>query len=137
MQDMEESVATCEMCGREEIRYVHEMEHPDHASLRVGCICAEKMADDYVRPRERVAAMTNRAKRRQKWLTRKWRETKTGGFRVTLEGRTALVKFESTYWRAAYVDDEGNWRNATIRFPTIEAAKLAVFDELFPPLTFC
>lgn len=43
----------CEMCGNERIRFVHLMQHPDYPhELRVGCVCAEKMSDDYVNPRK-------------------------------------------------------------------------------------
>ena len=42
---------TCEMCGKEEIRYVHVLTHPEYeGQIRVGCVCAEKMTDDYVTP---------------------------------------------------------------------------------------
>ena len=42
-----------EMCGNERIRFVHLMQHPDYPhELRVGCVCAEKMSDDYVNPRK-------------------------------------------------------------------------------------
>lgn len=38
----------CEMCGNEKIRYVHIMTHPEFpGELRVGCICACHMTDDY------------------------------------------------------------------------------------------
>ena len=45
----ETDYATCQMCGNEKIRYVHIMEHPDlDENFEVGCVCAEKMSDDYV-----------------------------------------------------------------------------------------
>jgi hypothetical protein len=41
--------ATCEMCGRKGIRYVHQMTHPEHETpLSVGRFCAAKMVGDYV-----------------------------------------------------------------------------------------
>ena len=44
----------CEMCNQEGIRYVHIMEHPQYeGQLRVGCVCAEKMENDYYAPRDR------------------------------------------------------------------------------------
>ena len=44
----ETDYATCQMCGNEKIRYVHIMEHPDlDENFEVGCVCAEKMSDDY------------------------------------------------------------------------------------------
>jgi len=39
----------CEMCGQEKIRYVHVLQHSDfNGELRVGCVCAEHMTDDYI-----------------------------------------------------------------------------------------
>lgn len=63
---------TCQMCGKDDIRYVHTMEHPDHADvLEVGCVCAEHMSDDYVNPKARERKLRNRAARRKTWLARK------------------------------------------------------------------
>ncbi|HLF96648.1 MAG TPA: hypothetical protein VI457_05850 [Methylococcaceae bacterium] len=50
------------------------MEHPDLGeSFEVGCVCAEKMSDDYEGPQRREAKLRNRAVRRTRWLQRKWR----------------------------------------------------------------
>lgn len=54
----------CEMCGNENIRYAHIMRHPDlDGEIHVGCVCAEKMTDDYVNPQMRETALKNRIKR--------------------------------------------------------------------------
>src|SRR5437868_6246740 len=43
---------TCMMCNNERIRYVHVVTHPDVAEeFKVGCVCAEKMTNDYVNPK--------------------------------------------------------------------------------------
>ncbi len=64
----ETNYATCQMCGNEKIRYVHIMEHPDlDQSFEVGCVCAEKMSDDYEGPKRREAKLRNRAARRTRW----------------------------------------------------------------------
>lgn len=63
--DTETAEATCEMCGNERIRYVHIMTHADHPGrLGVGCVCAEKMSDDYVNPRLRERELRNAAAKR-------------------------------------------------------------------------
>lgn len=47
----------CEMCGQEKIRYVHILQHPNFSGeLRVGCICAEHMTDDYINPQKKERA---------------------------------------------------------------------------------
>jgi|694.fasta_scaffold13431_27 hypothetical protein len=92
--DTETAEATCEMCGNERIRYVHMMAHADYAArLSVGCVCAEKMADDYVNPRRRERKLRNAAAkrirdkkrelenketRRQQILDAVWQESKNG-----------------------------------------------------------
>lgn len=62
--DNETADATCEMCGNERIRYVHAMSHPqNNLQLDVGCVCAEKMTNDYVNPKRRERALRNKAAR--------------------------------------------------------------------------
>jgi hypothetical protein len=86
--------STCEMCGNECVRYLHVMSHADYFSqLDVGCVCAEKMTDDYVNPRKRerklraAAAKQKREQKRQREekeehrqqiINAVWRESKTG-----------------------------------------------------------
>ena len=92
--DTETAEANCEMCGNERVRYVHIMAHTDYSErLNVGCVCAEKMADDYVNPRRRERALRNAAAkrvrdkqrelddketRRQQILAAVWQESKNG-----------------------------------------------------------
>lgn len=63
----------CEMCGNEKIRYAHIMKHPDVADeIHVGCVCAEKMTDDYVNPRRCETALKNRVSRRNNFNKVQW-----------------------------------------------------------------
>lgn len=49
--------SSCEMCGNT-IRYVHYLSHPTYTmKIGVGCICSEKLTDDYVTPKEREKAI--------------------------------------------------------------------------------
>ena len=64
----------CEICGNERIRFVHLMQHPDYPhKLRVGCVCAEKMSDDYVNPRKAEDTLRKRASRRKNFNNKEWR----------------------------------------------------------------
>lgn len=64
----------CEMCGNERIRFVHLMQHPDYPhELRVGCVCAEKISDDYVNPRKAEDTLRKRASRRKNFNNKEWR----------------------------------------------------------------
>lgn len=74
-----EDYETCMMCGREEIRYVHILSHDEVSDVyRVGCICAEKMTDDYVNPKERQRRAENRANRKEKWKYKEWKQSQKG-----------------------------------------------------------
>ncbi|MEI7038226.1 hypothetical protein [Fulvimonas yonginensis] len=124
----ETDYATCQMCGNEKIRYVHVMAHPaldEH--LEVGCVCAEKMSDDYEGPKRREATLRNRAVRRARWLRRKWRVSAKGNSFLNLEGYNLVV----------YPTKAGSWgykiggRFGGRTYPTSSEAKLALFDDFW------
>lgn len=53
-EDLGDLNETCEWCGTTEIRYVHVMEHPNYPeTVRVGCVCAERMGEPEAKKRER------------------------------------------------------------------------------------
>lgn len=118
----------CQMCGQERIRFVHIMEHSTMPSeLRVGCICAEKMSDDYVAPKERERELRNRSTRRAKWLTRKWKVSrkghpwiKAGDYHIVVcaEGRAGQYRL--------FINEKRGQR----LYPSESAAKLAAFDAV-------
>lgn len=118
---------TCEMCGKEKIRYVHVMEHMDHDDLSVGCICAQKMSGDYFGPLEREAKLRNKASRKLNWLKRKWKTSSKGNQYLKLSGHQMTV-FQSKYCegRWAYNLDKSFSRK---NYATQDAAKLALFEE--------
>ena len=125
--DLETPCATCEMCGNESVRYVHTMSHPEHPELRVGCICAEKMTDDYVSPKKREQKLSNRAQRRARWLTRTWTYSQSGNQYLKLQETYLTVfpdKLRPHLW--CYSID-GRFSKA--KYSSEDAAKLALFDE--------
>jgi hypothetical protein len=64
MEDLSAPDEICEMCEFAEIRYVHIMQHPDYPeTLRVGCVCAENMGDEYARDREKDFRKESRARK--------------------------------------------------------------------------
>jgi len=55
----------CMMCGNEKIRYVHIVSHPNVSEeFKVGCVCAEKMTNDYTSPRHIENKLKNKTNRR-------------------------------------------------------------------------
>jgi len=118
----------CEFCGQEQIRYVHLLSHADYSkTIRVGCICSERLTDDYVRPRRLERSLRNRASRRQAWLKKKWKLSRKGNtYLKTKDGfHVGCFEAESGGFRA--------WigpRRGRLVHPSIDAAKLAIFDAL-------
>ena len=50
------------MCGKEKIRFVHILEHNEVIEeFRVGCVCSEKMTDDYTNPMQLENDVRNKA----------------------------------------------------------------------------
>lgn len=87
-----EDFETCMMCGKEEIRYVHLLSHDKVADVyRVGCVCAEKMTNDYVYPRERQKQLENRARRKENWRHKDWKQSQKGNSYYKFEGHLLVV----------------------------------------------
>lgn len=54
MIDNKEADFKCELCGCNDVRYIHVMENEDFPyELQVGCICAGIMEDDILAAQER------------------------------------------------------------------------------------
>jgi hypothetical protein len=128
VEELEDATATCEMCGKESIRYVHIVVHPNlEAPLEVGCICAGKMTGDYEGAKRREQALRNRSIRRARWLSRKWRTSARGNSFLNVEGHN-VVTFQRRSGRWGYRIDE----SFGIRtYDSEDAAKVAAFDDLF------
>lgn len=126
----ETDYATCEMCGNERIRFVHILEHDDfEAQLKVGCVCAENLTEDYINPRSHENKLKNKANRKAKWLTRKWRVSSQGNKFLNIDGHNLCVfldKFRSGHWK--YKIDKKFSKNS---YTSITEAKLALFEEFW------
>ena len=118
----------CEMCGNEQLRFVHTMEHSEYPDrLEVGRICAEKMATGYDGKTYELA-LKRRAARRDKWLTRRWRVSKKGNLYLNIDNENIGItgdRFAPGKWKWRI-----NSQFSQEHFDTIDEAKLALFDEL-------
>ena len=121
----------CEMCRQEGIRYVHIMKHPEYAdNLRVGCICAQKMENDYTAPRERENDLRNRHNRKINFLKREWQSRANGNLVLKYKGRYITImqsKYNQLEYGVAY-DGEYIWRYQGRKIRDIRTAQLAAFD---------
>ncbi|MDQ6755319.1 MAG: hypothetical protein M3004_00130 [Bacteroidota bacterium] len=79
--EWETDYETCMMCGNERIRYIHLVEHKEVAEeFRVGCICAERMTNDYVNPKHREKKLRNKSVRRTNWIQKEWKVSRKGSY---------------------------------------------------------
>ena len=116
---------SCQMCGQEKIRFVHIMEHNQYPdTLRVGCICAEKMSNDYIYPKQKERNLKNKALRRKKWLTRTWRVSEKGNEYLNIRGYNIGV-YKTKYGKWGWWVDQLFSRKD---YNTKDEAKLKLFD---------
>jgi hypothetical protein len=132
VEDLEEPSQLCDMCESIEIRYAHLMEHPDYReTLSVGCICAEHMEEDYVRPREREKKLKGAARRRKTWANRTWRRSVKGNSYINTDGFNITVFQNGKTWALGISNrDTGSTQKGKKSYPTEAAAKAAGFDAL-------
>lgn len=82
----------CEMCGQEKIRYVHILQHPNFSGeLRVGCICAEHMTDDYINPQKKERELKNRLNRKKNFMRKEWQERSEGKYLLRYKGEIIMI----------------------------------------------
>jgi len=120
----------CEMCGNEKIRYIHVMKHNDFdGELHVGCICAEKMSNDYVNPRKIETSLRNRAARKTNFNKIPWkhnREKNTFSKKYKGEYLTILESKYGNY--GIFFAQKKFWEVDGRKIRTFEVAEKAAFD---------
>jgi hypothetical protein len=117
----------CEFCGHEQIRFVHLLGHPAYPTIiRVGCICACALTNDYKNPKERERKLRSRANRKAKFPNRKWKTTRYGGETITLDGfRVTVGQLRSGPYRVWIDGKEGK-----LTYHDARSAKLRAFDAV-------
>lgn len=130
IEDLEEPSIQCEMCESQEIRYVHYMEHPDYPEmLKVGCICAGHMEEDFVSARRRDDFMKSRATKRKKWLNRQWKISSKSNEYLKTDGYLITIFKQRDEWKAVVKNletDESKFSKK--KYKNSDQIKLAVFD---------
>jgi len=84
VEDMEEPCCVCEMCGTEQIRYVHTFRHAEAGPLRVGCICASRLTGHDSELEEKRA-------KRQDSASWKWRRSVRGNLWHRRRGQLFVI----------------------------------------------
>jgi len=123
----------CEMCGTQEIRYVHHMAHEEyHRDISAGCVCAENMEDDYIGPKKRENQLRNVAARRRRWLSRIWKISSKGIHYLKTDGMHIVIySISGGRWKARITDIALEASKESRRnYPDRNLAKLAAFDAM-------
>jgi hypothetical protein len=77
--DNEYPTHVCQMCLKQQVRYVHVMSHVDHpVDLYVGCVCSGRMSEDYRAAKEREANLKKKGRANNKWVRSGWKKSQKG-----------------------------------------------------------
>lgn len=118
----------CMMCGNEKIRYVHIVQHKDiEEEYRVGCICAEKMTEDYVNPREREKELKRKSNERITWIKKKWKISKSGNHYLNIDGHNLVVFDDAITGKYKCKINEAF---GTKTYNDLSAAKIGLFNKI-------
>lgn len=115
------------MCGNHPLRYIHTMEHDKHDPLRVGCVCADKMATDYD-AKAAEKKLKSKAGVRSRWLGRRWYTSMNGNPILRLQGLKLGVYPSRGKWKFWISDPEHGTRYSRKAYGTEDEAKLDLFE---------
>lgn len=127
VDDLGDDRISCEMCNKTEIRWAHYMEHPNHPTvLRVGCVCAENMEENY---NGQVAE--NAAKRKTNW-TQRWKKEQSSNvsYQIKKIDKDLVIIFEhdNLYYWLVERDNTDEYHGVNIGgYTTDKLAKQAVW----------
>lgn len=95
--DLGAPAGVCQMCGRQIIRYVHHMQHPQYHALGVGCICAGKMEGDIEQAKRREQDYKNKQTRRENFRKRKWKTSKNNNSYLKIKNHLIVLYYNKKY----------------------------------------
>ena len=124
----------CQNCGFPRVRYVHHLKNRRTGlEIRVGCVCAEHLTQDFTNLALREREFKGRASRRLRWPTLNWRRTMKGNLRLRKSG-TVVVVVCGKYggWTFTYKRQGSDWVRGKAWYDTADEAKLSAFDALHP-----
>lgn len=130
-----EEYENCQFCGQESIRFVHLIKHANWKDvIRVGCVCAVRMTDDYSNPEERErklrAHAQSRATRRGRFVNhRSWKISSKGNEWIEYEGFLIVVLKQRGGFKLCIDKKFGS-----IVYDSEQAAKLGAFDYVWKKL---
>lgn len=106
------------------------MQHPNfNGELRVGCVCAERMTDDYINPQKTERELKNRLNRKKNFMRREWQERNQGKYVLRYKGENITImksKFGAG-WGVLY-GGQSVFRYNNRRIDDFHTARLIAFD---------
>lgn len=121
VEELDAATFTCEMCAKENIRFVHSMSHPEGYNIGVGCVCAGHLTEQYHDMREMNRQAVSRAnqkryskkqleKHKAEWIQQPWVEFPfNAGIKKTKAIFAHWHSPNNSVWRYGYrivIDDE-------------------------------
>ena len=109
------------------------MQHPQYPEvLACGCVCAGHMEGDYEGARQREKGMRNASSRKQRWLTRDWRTSRSGNPFLNADGYNIVVYPSGGEGWGFRVKNRATEQGVMSRRPvnTMDAAKLRAFAAM-------
>jgi hypothetical protein len=122
----------CEMCEKQQIRFVHTLEHPDYAEqLCCGCICTGHLTGDLDGAKQREERVKRIGGQRNRWLSRKWKASRQGNPYLKTRNGYHVVVYEgrSGQWAFRVSRGEQTWLSEHW-YENEAGAKLAAFDAM-------
>ena len=114
------------MCGKEKIRFIHIVSHNDiNEEYRVGCVCSEKMTNDYINPKSKEKELGNRANRRKTWGRKKWKTFENGIYLNYKNHRIVIFKDSLQQYKVKIDKTHGKKI-----FEDLKKTKFAAFDGI-------
>lgn len=130
-EDSGNYASVCDMCGNT-IRYIHNVSHPSGLSLNVGCVCAEKLTNNYDVPRMAERKIKPPAAMQiANWIRGGWKVARHGGYYRRLQKMVIILKHYPNGYSYLIKEldddkcsiDEHKGRN----YETMEEAKIAAY----------
>ena len=132
--DLGAPVGICRMCGKQIIRYVHVMKHPNYyRTIGAGCVCAGKMQQDIAKARERekqFKAWENRRANFVKRYIQRYLEHPVQNMRLDERSELKIVIHTIP---GGYCYTENTGFEASQVYSTLEEILMAIYDIIIDP----
>lgn len=129
-----EPYATCEFCGNPGVRFIFYATHPGVAhQLKVGCVCIERMTEDYVTHRRREKTLMDRASRRFSFVhSPRWKAYGDCNEYRTIDSCRYTVRRIARGEYAGRFSLARDHKTSSYCWLTMHDAKVALFNDLYP-----